>query len=355
MAKQGGGKMMSVMIVLLVSAIISYGALINRFNIQQIDYFGGGGGLSPQEIRRLRTKITYLETKIDSYLAYKRDPFLSMKTPATCNTKMTIKEIACPGNEKCEVDNSVICMDRLPYVVGDDANKKKHCTIYDFGVRESPDFGLAFAKQCNVVGFDPSPISVKWWEKNRDEIRKQYPNYQFSAMGAGGTDGEVTLREYDWGQVSIIEFPKRVVNTNDCDSRGNCKYTFYNQQGSHQLPVRTLDTIMKSRGHFRINLLKLDVEGSEYAFLETMIDDLSCRKVDQLVLEWHHYDHDVRYGVTSTPQINVLVALLKQRCGLEQFWVHGSHGWPSNQKQYAEMGMNLYYTLSSFRRTQWKF
>jgi hypothetical protein len=98
-----------------------------------------------------------------------------------------------------------------------------------------------------------------------------------------------------------------------------------------------------------------DVEGSEYMFLERMIDDLSCRQVDQITLEWHHYDYDRRYGVTSNPQVNVLVALLKDRCGLEQYWGHGSKGWPSNQKIYAEMGMNLYYYLSSFKRTRWDF
>ena len=90
-------------------------------------------------------------------------------------------------------------------------------------------------------------------------------------------------------------------------------------------------------------------------FLEQMIDDLSCRKVDQLTLEWHHYSYDSRYGVTSNPQINVFVALLKDRCGLEQFWVHDSLGWPSNSKEYQEMGMNLYYTLTAFHRTKWTF
>jgi hypothetical protein len=98
-----------------------------------------------------------------------------------------------------------------------------------------------------------------------------------------------------------------------------------------------------------------DVEGSEYLFLERMIDDLSCRKVDQLTLEWHHFDYDSRYGVTSNPQINVIVALLKDRCGLEQYWVDASKGWPNNQKLYVEMGFRLYYTLSSFKRTKWDF
>jgi hypothetical protein len=97
------------------------------------------------------------------------------------------------------------------------------------------------------------------------------------------------------------------------------------------------------------------VEGSEYMFLERMIDDLTCRRVDQLTLEWHHYDHDSRYGFASLPQINVLVALLRDRCGLEQFQLHSAEGWPSNKRIYVEMGMNLYYNLASFKRTRWAF
>jgi hypothetical protein len=35
---------------------------------------------------------------------------------------------------------------------------------------QSPEYGLAFAKapfDCQVVGFDASPVSLKWWEKKR--------------------------------------------------------------------------------------------------------------------------------------------------------------------------------------------
>ena len=345
------------MFVLVLASMFTYLALLRQVHIQHTDHLMTVDESSPRDFSKLQQRIRYLETKVDSYMAFHRDPFLSQKATATCKDQSPIDEIACVGNSKCELDNSYICLDDIPFKVGDDENKqkKKGCVVYDFGIRESPDFGLAFAKQCQVVGFDPSPISVKWWETSKEKLQKEYFSYKFSPIGAGGIDGKVVLREYDWGQVSIIEFPIRVINTNACDTNGKCKYTFHNRQEGFAIPVKTLKTILEEQKHKRVSLLKLDVEGSEYAFLETMIDDLSCRKVDQLVLEWHHYDYDVRYGVTSNPQINVLVALLKERCGLEQFWVHPSRGWPSNQKLYAEMGMTLYYALSSFKRTRWEF
>lgn len=356
--KKASGKVVIYVISgLLMVFMFTYITLLSRMHSQHYDGLMSGlvdfeGGQHSKEFKKLRDRIRVLETKINNYMAYHKDPFLSQRTPAKCEKPMLIKDIACPTDKSCEVDNSMLCMDELPFLPGDDMTPKNDCVVYDFGIRESPDFGLAFAKQCDVVGFDPSPISIEWWKKEKDSILDKYPGYKFSPVGAGGTDGNVVLREYDWGQVSIIEFPYRVIDKTNCTEAGACKFSFHEKQKEFNIPVKTLKTIMKEQDHKRISLLKLDVEGSEYQFLETMIDDHSCKRVDQLVLEWHHYDYDTRYGVTSVPQINVLVALLEEHCGLEQFWIHGSKGWPSNQKQYADMGMTIYYAMSGFKRTK---
>jgi FkbM family methyltransferase len=331
----------------------------------------GSSKSKSSSVESLLDRVQYLETKLNAYLAFTSDPFLANKSPAKCEKSVMIKEIACKADEKCELDDQEVCLDTFPVIGGaTDAapsaksaqstakNGKKNCVVYDFGIRESPEYGLAFAKapfDCQVVGFDPSPVSVEWWKKEKDNILAKYPGYTFHAVGAAGHDGMLELREYDWGQVSIVEFPTRVVDVTRCTGQ-NCKYTFHKKQGSFNIPVKTLATVMKELGHQRVNLLKVDVEGGEYTFLEKMIDDLSCRKVDQITMEWHHYNHDIRYGVTSSPQRNLIVALLSERCGLEQFWTHdGAKGWPSNQKLYAEMGITLYYTLTSFKRVKWDF
>ena len=358
--KTSGRALLFVMSALVLASMFTYLTILRQMHIEHTDRMmvlgGNEYGSNPVELQQLKERIKYLETKVDSYMAFHSDPFMSQKELTKCNHQSPIKQIGGKGNPNCALDNQVICLDDLAYRIGDEEQRKTGCVVYDFGIRESPEFGLVFAKQCDVVGFDPSPISVEWWKTKEQDFQATYgDSYNFSPVGAGGIDGTVVLREYDWGQVSIIEFPYRVINTTDCNSVGACKYSFHDKQKEFQIPVKTLKTILKEQNHKRVSLLKLDVEGSEYAFLEAMIDDLSCRQVDQLVLEWHHYDYDLRYGVTSNPQVNVLVALLKERCGLEQFWVHGSHGWPSNSKQYADMGMTLYYSLSSFKRTRWNF
>lgn len=224
----------------------------------------------------LQDRIRYLETKLNAFLAFTSDPFLSTKSPAQCKNRKYIKDLACVGNEHCALDNQMICLDNFPnldksalssirgLVSGSQntaaaaENQQQECIVYDFGIRESPEYGLAFAKapfHCNVVGFDPSPISVEWWKRNQQSIRKDHPKYDFMGVGAGGVDGPLELHEYDWGQVSILQYPQRVIDTNNCTSAG-CRYKHFNQK-TFTIPVKTLSTIMNELGHQHLTLLKL--------------------------------------------------------------------------------------------------
>jgi hypothetical protein len=227
------------------------------------------------ELQELEERIRYLETKLNAYLAFTSDPFLGIKYPAQCNNKRPIKELAC-STSTCELDDQVVCLDTFPHLQGykqdlsglrgvhtkDTATastQQKDCVVYDFGIRESPEYGLAFSGtpfNCSVTGFDPSPISHEWWKRNQAKIREDHPKYTFMGVGAGGVDGSIELREYDWGQVSILQYPKRVIDTSNCTKEGACRYKFYKQE-AFTIPVKTLQTIMSELGHNRIDLLKL--------------------------------------------------------------------------------------------------
>lgn len=254
-------------------------------------------------VKDLEDRVHYLETKLNAYLSFTSDPFLSAKESAKCEHRVMIRDIACAKEKEtgrvlpCELDDQSICLDQfpnaiLPVVVVATAQKNKEeggggeppssssssassiaqqkekipCVVYDYGIRRSPEFGLAFANepfQCHVFGFDPSPITVQWWKEKEQEIKQKYPTrYTFEAIGAGGHDGPLVLREYDWGQVSIIEFPQRVVDTNNCTAEGACRYKIHEQQKTFTIPVKTLKTVMEEKGHDRIDLLKLVSTGT---------------------------------------------------------------------------------------------
>lgn len=231
------------------------------------------------------------------------------------------------------------------------------CVVYDFGIRQQPEFGMTLAKHtgCEVHAFDPSPISVTWFKEARQ--RGSVPrNYHFHPYGAGGIDGNVHLKEYDWGQVSILRLPELVNNCSGVptDQRvlsARCKFALLPRK-DFLLKVHTLSTIMRFLGHTHIDVLKVDVEGSEYAFLEDAADHGVLDKVEQLALEWHHFPFDQRYGAGSSPAINALVTVLAA-VGLPLWWVHNEQGWPATDAVYPFANMyDVRYGLASFRRVR---
>jgi FkbM family methyltransferase len=187
---------------------------------------------------------------------------------------------------------------------------------------------------CEVHGFDPSPVSLEWIQTSEMMNKTRF---HFHPYGAGGVDGQVDLYKYDWGQVSIIRNVKNL-----------------GEQSTFPLPVKTLATIMKELGHTDriLDVMKVDVEGSEYQFLEEALDTLGTLPTKQLTVEWHHYAFDPRYGGGSSPQINALVTMLHES-GLKQFWRHHPTGWPdpASKEHWEKVGLNdVRYNLASFHR-----
>ena len=301
----------------------------------------GSTSASSSTIQSLKDRVHMLETKLNAYLAYDSDPFYATKVPAKCKN-MTMLQEYCHKETKCSLGTMNVCLDDFPY---------NNCIVYDFGIREEPDFGVILSKppfSCQVYAFDPSPITQKWFANNQE--LKDNNNYHLFHYGGGGADETITLREYDWDQVSIYQYPIWVVaNPRNCTS-GKCRFKKFKPQKTHPLPVRSVDSIMTEFGHDRIDVLKIDVEGSEYRMLEGMIESGACRKVNQMTLEWHHYDFDLRYGLSSIPHLNVFVKLLNEKCGLPQFWLHDPTGWPSNEEMFIDMKLTLRYNLASFMR-----
>jgi hypothetical protein len=65
-----------------------------------------------------------------------------------------------------------------------------------------------------------------------------------------------------------------------------------------EAPVRRLSTLMRQLGHERIDVLKLDIEGGEYAALEDLLAGEIV--VPQILVEFHH--HFPGIGVARTEQ-----------------------------------------------------
>jgi FkbM family methyltransferase len=143
----------------------------------------------------------------------------------------------------------------------------ENSVIYSFGVGEDISFDLRAIDlfRCPVFAFDPTPKAVRW-------IRQQHtpPQFHFLELGLGPTVGEMTFHS-----------PK---------TESHVSYTASDRASattkSVVAPVADLRTIMQRLNHRRIDVLKMDVEGVEYAVIDTLSEQGFLPQ--QLMIEFHH-------------------------------------------------------------------
>lgn len=138
--------------------------------------------------------------------------------------------------------------------------------VYSFGVGEDITFDLALAAAsgCRIKAFDPTPRCIDWIA--RQELPKRMT---FEPVGL--SDKTETL---------VFTAPAR-------DDHVSYSVSDRNDGAEKiELPVRALAEILASEGDGEIDLLKMDIEGSEYVALPNLIAD--GIRPRQLCVEFHH-------------------------------------------------------------------
>jgi FkbM family methyltransferase len=158
--------------------------------------------------------------------------------------------------------------DYRPEIVGDWALWPEAITpasvVYSFGVGDNVAWDREMIRRFGVTmhAFDPTPGSVAWVK--RQKLPRQFV---FHDYGISNFDGALNF------------YPPR--------KAGN---THYSQEQRDGTPTRgrvnCLTTIMRRLGHRHLDVLKLDVEGSEFEAIPDLID--SGVSVDQLLVEIHY-------------------------------------------------------------------
>jgi len=138
--------------------------------------------------------------------------------------------------------------------------------VYDVGVGEDLSFAasLAATYRLHIWAFDPTPRSIQWFG-----LEPRSPLVHFNAYGIADFNGEATFYlPYRPGFVS-----------GSLVARGKI------QGEAIKVRVKRLANAMRELGHSKVDILKLDIEGAEYAVLD---DLLQCRlQVDQILVEFH--------------------------------------------------------------------
>ena len=141
--------------------------------------------------------------------------------------------------------------------------------VYSLGVGADVSWDLAMIEQfgVHVHAFDPTPESIAWVS------RKNLPEqFHFHEFGIAAFDG--TLNFYPPKKPGRMHFSQDRQKFNHPD-----QLTYPGQ-------VFRLSTIVQRLGHSRVDVLKLDVEGTEFDCVPELLQ--SGIEIGQLLLEVHY-------------------------------------------------------------------
>lgn len=139
--------------------------------------------------------------------------------------------------------------------------------VYSFGVGEDISFEKVIIENhnCHVYSFDPTPKSIKWMKN------QQLPhNLNFFEYGINNKTGSVNFN-----------LPKN----NDYISGSIIKHRNVDENNIVSVPMKCLNDIIAELGHNHIDVLKMDIEGSEFEVIDSIL--LSTIKIDQILIELH--------------------------------------------------------------------
>jgi FkbM family methyltransferase len=137
--------------------------------------------------------------------------------------------------------------------------------VYSCGAGTDISFDLALieAAGCSVHIFDPTPSSVSLVE----DAACREPRIAFHPWAIWSADQRLRLFSPDYGDSNFSAI------------------NLHGTTGGIDAEARSLSSIMSELGHERLDLLKLDIEGAEYAVIE---DLLACGlEVGVVCVEFH--------------------------------------------------------------------
>ena len=116
---------------------------------------------------------------------------------------------------------------------------------------------------CHIVLYDPSPTGVRTMALPENKI----PQFHFVPFALAGNHGTLKIAP-------------------PLQPDGDAWFPRADAAGTLEVPCIDLQTSMKQSGHQHIDLLKLDIEGSEYEVIDNLLQNRI--PVRQICVEFHH-------------------------------------------------------------------
>jgi FkbM family methyltransferase len=149
----------------------------------------------------------------------------------------------------------------------DESLVSPRAVVYSLGVGEDISFDLSVIARFGgeIHAFDPTPRVASWLA-----AQSLPAAFHFYPTGIAGHDGRALFHvppRKEWISHSLL--PARQYG-----------------QASIALPVMRLSAAMRLLGHRSIDVLKMDIEGAEYAVIEEIVR--AQISIEQLLVEFHH-------------------------------------------------------------------
>ena len=183
------------------------------------------------------------------------------------------------------------------YVCPDLLNENS--VVYSFGIGEDMTFDNAITKihNCPVYCFDPTPKSINWFKKQKENELIHF--FEF-----GISDQNEFVKFYLPKNMDHVS--GSVINQRNVDINKTVT-----------VEMESLNRIMDKIGHKHIDVLKMDIEGAEYNVIKNILEnDLS---ITLILVEFH--DRFFDDGLNMTKQT---INMLKDK-GYEIFAVSDSY------------------------------
>jgi FkbM family methyltransferase len=154
----------------------------------------------------------------------------------------------------------------------------KDSVIYSFGIGEDISFDLSMIEKFRVVvhAFDPTPRSINWIKKQN--LPGHFKVHEYGISNYDGTANFYPPKNPDHISHSIMVRPET-------------------RSQAITVHVYQLSTIIKMLGNEEIDVLKMDIEGAEYAVIKNIIENKIAIK--QLCVEFHHFFDNINFDQTE--------------------------------------------------------
>ena len=160
---------------------------------------------------------------------------------------------------------------------------KNDLTVLSFGLGEDISFDFVLADQYKSIvhGFDPTPRSIAWVKSQ--ELPNSFKLHEYGLADFNGSIEFYPPENPDHISYTTVNRPASASSSTD----------------SINVPVKTITTIMNDLQLKRIDILKMDIEGSEYGVLnDLLVTDI---RPQQLLVEFHHRFPEI--GMAKTKNI----------------------------------------------------